>query len=181
MQPGFEVIENGFGVFLSEADPFFRRLSLRDFLNSIKPGDTLNRFFRRRRTCAVKDIDELPANMRHARHLACLASAEDIVVPGIIVRMHPAEVAIKVAHGMLLLSVDGKLIPGCGWIAAGPGPLIANIGPDPGGLGLLVPRTEHFDWGIVRVNGDATFYISGDGLSQRRQKRRGFANPLRHR
>ena len=70
MQPGFEVIENGFGVFLSEADPFFRRLSLRDFLNSIKPGDTLNRFFRRRRTCAVKDIDELPARRPLVRSAA---------------------------------------------------------------------------------------------------------------
>ena len=65
MQPGFEVIENGFGVLLPEGYPFFWRPSLRHLLNSIEPGDELDRFFRRRRTCAVSVWRNCTGGTRH--------------------------------------------------------------------------------------------------------------------
>src|SRR4051794_8451671 len=45
--------------------------------------------------------------------------------------MHPASEALQVTGGMLALAIDREPIAGGGRIRTMPGPLIADIGPDP--------------------------------------------------
>ncbi len=94
--------------------------------------------------------------------------------------MHPAFVSREVADRMLAFAVDGELVPGTGWRLPGPGPLIADIGPDTRRLGLLLPRRLHLDRGIISEQGAALPDDPPDCISQRFQKRGRTAHPIRH-
>ncbi len=79
---------------------------------------------------------------------------------------------------VLALSIDGEPIPGGWWIIARPGTLVANIGPDPGGLGLAVARRLHLDRGVIREDRLAALNMAPDRIGQRLQQGRRFADPI---
>ena len=65
------------------------------------------------------------------------------------VGVHPALIAVQVAGGMLALAIDGEPIVGGGRIRTMPGPFIADVSPDPCGLGLAIARRLQLDRHVV--------------------------------
>jgi len=63
--------------------------------------------------------------------------------------MHPALVASQVVGGMLALAIDGEPIAGGGRIKTQPGPLVADVGPDPRRPGLAGARRLQLDRRVV--------------------------------
>ena len=107
-----------------------------------------------------------------------LAGSIEIVEPGIAVRVHPALVVGQMLCRMLALSIDGELIPCRRWIIARPGPLVADIGPDTGGLCSALAGCLHLDRGVIRKDRLPALNMAPDRVGQRLQQCRRFANPV---
>lgn len=100
---------------------------------------------------------------------------EDIVEPGVAIRVYPAFVIGQMYGGMPAFAIFAELVPG-GWrIVPSPGSFIAYIGPDTGCCALLL--LLHLDRSVICKDGRACTNIPTDGISQRLQKLCGLSNP----
>src|SRR5271167_3051062 len=107
--------------------------------------------------------------MRPAAGLDNPTSDEQLVEPGITVGVDdPAEV-LQMCLRMLALAV-GRVEEQRRWRPrAGEWPLIANVGPQPAGLGLAGARREDWHRGVVDVQSVAGEDVAGEGVDQRLQ------------
>src|SRR5690606_563995 len=90
---------------------------------------------------AFEDLDELAADMDHASLLRGEPFAEQAIEAGKAVGMHAALVAREMGGGMFPLSVHAELIPRAGRCLSAPWAFIADVAPEPGGLGFACLRT----------------------------------------
>src|SRR5215203_3674863 len=91
--------------------------------------------------------------------------------------MHPALIALQVAGGMLALAIDAEPITGGRWTRAEPGPLVADVGPDPRRPGAALARRLELDKGVVGEDRRTAQDMTADRLSQWLQQRRRLADP----
>ena len=80
---------------------------------------------------------------------------------------------------MLALAIDGEPIAGGRRIRAVPGPLVADIGPDPRRPGLAVARRLQLDRRVVGEDRRTAQDVAPDRVGQRLQQRRRLADPVR--
>jgi hypothetical protein len=113
-------------------------MATRLFLDGVEAGDASDRFLGDRRGLALDDVDELAPDVGEAGDLAGLVLAIELVEARIAVGMDPASIAGQMFGRMLAFAIDREPVPDGRWIGTRPGPLIADIGPDAGGLGLAV-------------------------------------------
>ena len=82
---------------------------------------------------------------------------------------------------MLALAIASEPIAGGGRIRAEPGPLVADVGPDPRRLGLAIARRLQLDRRVVGKNRGAAQDVAPDRVGQWLQQRRRLADPVRQR
>src|SRR3954451_22613795 len=91
--------------------------------------------------------------------------------------MHPALETSQVAGGMLNLAIDREPTAGGGRIRTMPGPLIADVGPDPRCLCLAVTRCLQLDRRVVGEDRRTAQDVTLDRVGQRLQQRRRLTDP----
>src|SRR3954453_8440964 len=79
---------------------------------------------------------------------------------------------------MLALAIDGEPIAGAGRIRTMPGPLVADIGPDPRRLGVAIARRLQLDRGVIGEDRLTAQDMTADRVGQRLQQRRRLADPV---
>jgi hypothetical protein len=82
---------------------------------------------------------------------------------------------------MLALAIASEPIAGGGRIRAEPGPLVADVGPDPRRLGLAVARRLQLDRRVVGEDRRSAQDVATDRVGQWLQQRRRLADPVRQR
>ena len=128
--------------------------------------------------CGAMDVDELAPDVGHAGDLADGAGAIELVEAGIAVGMHQAAEAGEMVLRVLALAVAREAIPGRRRSRAAPGPLVADIGPEPGGPGLAGAGREHADRRVVGEDRPGREHVPADGVGQRREQRGRLADPV---
>jgi hypothetical protein len=92
--------------------------------------------------------------------------------------MHPALVASQVVGGMLALAIASEPIASGGRIRTKPGPLVADIGPDPCRPGLAGARRLQLDRRVVGEDRRSAQDVAADRVGQRFQQRGRLADPV---
>ena len=123
------------------------------------------------------DIEEFAPHMRPAAGLDNPTASEQFVEPGVAVGVDHAAEALQVGPRMLAFAVrrieeQGSRRPG-----ASEWPLIADIGPQPSGLGLSVARRQDRHRGIVDMQSLAGDDLAREGVDQRLQRHRRSSDP----
>ena len=89
------------------------------------------------------DVEELAPRMGPAGGFDHKAGLEDGIEAGIAIGMKHAFEALQVSLRMFTLAI-GRIEVGCRrWPLSAMGPLVADIGPQPAGLGFAEARSQH--------------------------------------
>jgi hypothetical protein len=179
LQPALQLVDDRLGTRLPEPDPIVRRMTTPVLLDGVEPGDALDGLLGDDRALRLEDVDELAPNVGQAGDLAHAARPIEFVEAGIAVGMDPALVAGQMPRRVLALAVDREPIVGGGRIRAVPGPLVADVRPDPRRLGLPVARGLQLDRRVVGEDRGAAQDVAPDRVGQGLQQRRRLADPAR--
>ncbi len=158
------MIENWSGLGLADGLSLIGRPAAGFGLDLIEFLDARQGFFGDGRALRDVDIKELPADMGQAGDLPDLAAPEEFVEPGIAVGMHPAFEASQMISRPFTSAVRGKAIERRRRCVPGPGPLVANVGPEPCGLDLAMAGRLHADWRIIGKDRLAGQDMAADGV-----------------
>ena len=113
------------------------------------------------------DIEEFAPDMRPAGGLGDPVAGEQLVEPGIAVGMDDAAEVLQVGPRVLALAVGRVEEQRRRRPRAGEGPLVADIGPQPPGLGLAGARRQHRHRRVVDMQGVGGHHIGGERVDQR--------------
>ncbi len=123
------------------------------------------------------DVEELAADMRPAGRLGDPVAGEQLIEAGITVGVDDAAEVLQMLLRVLALAVrrieEQRRRRAC----AGERPLVADIGPQPSGLGLAGARRQHRHRRVVDVQHLRAHHLGGERVDQRRQRRRGRPDP----
>ena len=118
------------------------------------------------------DIKEFAPHMRPAAGLDNPSAGEQFVEPGIAVGVNDAAEILQMRLRMLAFAVGRVEEQSRRRPRAGERPLVADIGPQPAGLGLAGARRQDRHRCVVDVQGVAGEDVGGEGVDQRLQRRR---------
>ena len=118
------------------------------------------------------DVKKFAPHMRPAAGLDDPAAGKQCVEPGVAVGVDDAAEVLQVRLGMLTFAVglieeQGRRLP-----RTSERPLIANVSPQPAGLGLAGARRQHRHRGVVNMQSVAGQDVGREGVDQRLQRRR---------
>lgn len=178
VQPNLQGIEGGFGLSLSDLDPFNRGQPSCGLLDGVKLSNPPDGLVCNGRALRLVDIDELSSDMGQASDLADIAGAIQVFKSGIAVGVHPAGIFGEVIFGMLAFAVARELIPTGGWDGAAPRPLVTAIDPKSAGLGLAGAWCQHRHGSVIGEDCLASQHMPSDGVSQWLQQSGRFADPI---
>ena len=146
-----------------------RRLATNFLFDRVQCADPVNGFRSHRRGVRDVDLVELAPRMRPTRGFADPSGVIEVVEAGVRVGLQSAEGLLKVPLRMLALTVwrvdepNGRRSRVCGRAT------IANLGPQPAGLGPAQSWREHRHGSVVRVQLASGEYVLAHGINQWRK------------
>ena len=123
------------------------------------------------------NVEEFAPHMRPAAGLNNPTADEQFIEPGIAVGMDDATKVLQMRLRMLAFTIGRVEEQSCRRPRASEWPLIANVGPQPAGLGLAGAWREHRHRGIVDMQSVAGQHVGRQGVDQRLQRRRCGSDP----
>src|SRR5262245_64397995 len=109
--------------------------------------------------------------MRPTAGLGNAAAGKQFIEPGIAVGVDDAPKVLQMPLRMFALAVGRIKEQSRRWPRTGAWPLIANIGPQPAGLGLAGAGREHRYWRVVDMQSIAVQDVGGEGVEPRLEGR----------
>jgi hypothetical protein len=123
------------------------------------------------------DIEEFAPDMRPAAGFDNPTAEEQFIEPGIAVGVNDAAEVLQMRLWMLAFAIGRVKEQDRCRPRAGKWPLIANVGPQPAGLGFTGTRRQYRHRCVVDMQRLAGEDVSGEGVDQRLQRRRRRPDP----
>ena len=145
--------------------------------DGVERGDALDRFGCHRRGMRDMDLVELAPGMRPARDFVDIAVFIELLEASVSVGLKRTLVELQVLPWVLALAIwrVGEPYGRRGPIARRP--VIANIGPEPSGLGLAVAGREYRHWCVVGMQLAGSHDMIANRFDQWREQLAGCADP----
>jgi hypothetical protein len=124
------------------------------------------------------DVNELAPDVSQAGHLADAAGSAELPKASIGVSVHPACEGGEVPLRVLASTIRGEAVVDCRWGRTCPGPLVADVGPQPRGGRAAGARREHVQRRVVGEDRLARQHVPADGVGERLQQRSRAPNPV---
>ena len=159
------------------ASPMVGRQACDRLLDAVEMADAVEGLLGDRRADGGMDVEEFAADMGPAGGLGDPVAGEQLVEPGIAVGVDDAAEVFEMRPRVLALAVGRVEEQRRRRSRAGERPLVADIGPQPPGLGLAGARRQHRHRRVVDMQRVRGHHIGGKRVDQRLQRRRRRADP----
>ena len=147
------------------------------FLDPVELADAVEGLLGDRRAGRGMDVEELAPDMGPTGGFGDPVAGEQLVEPGIAVGMDDAGELLQVSSRMLAFAVLRVTEQRRRRPPTGERPLIANIDPQPPGLGLAGARRQHWHRRVVDMQGVGGDDIGDERVDERLEGRRRRPDP----
>ena len=155
----------------------FGREACNRLLDAIELADAVERLLGDWRAGGSMHVKKLAPNMGPTPGFGDLVAGEQLVETSISIGMDDAPELIEVGARMLALAVGRVAEQRRRRSRAGERPLVADIDPEPPGLGLAGARRQHWHRRVVDMQRVGADDLGSERVDQRRQHRRRRPDP----
>lgn len=146
--------------------------------DGVEMADSFDSFGGDRGVVGLHQVEELAPDMRHTGRFLDRAIFIELIESGIRVGLKDAAEACQMSPWVLSLAVRRVGEPDCRRIVRTGRTVIADIGPEPSGLGLARARSKHRNRRVVPMQLVRRENVAAQHLDQRNEQAARCADPL---
>src|SRR6267154_6854481 len=97
------------------------------------------------------DVVKLPAHMRPTSRFLNASTFVNLFEPGVTICLQRSHELAQVCLRVFSLAIRRVGEPYRRWCLVSCRPIVAYVGPQPTSLGFSIPRRQHWNWCVIRV------------------------------